>query len=123
MDINIFIIVIALAFGGAAIGMLYIRQSHRRLMKNRTERRELIARSENLRLPKMLKALGIGMGQFFYKTRIDDLRDAIVMCENCPSADQCRQKTRMPELNPEDAQFCPNVKPLDSYSRARRIRK
>jgi hypothetical protein len=122
MSLSTFIAVMATAFVLALAGVVYIKVSHRNLLKKRTERRELMARAQKLQLPQMLQSLGIGIGRYFYKMPLPDLNDSIVLCENCSAAEQCKQKLRIPELNPEDVEFCPNLNYLDQHSRARRIR-
>jgi hypothetical protein len=118
MSLSTFIAVMATAFVLALAGVVYIKVSHRNLLKKRTERRELMARAQKLQLPQMLQSLG----RYFYKMPLPDLNDSIVLCENCSAAEQCKQKLRIPELNPEDVEFCPNLNYLDQHSRARRIR-
>ena len=123
MTFSTFLAVMLTAFTLAVAGVIYIKISHRNLLKKRTERRELMGRAQPLQLPRMLKSLGIGAGQYFYKLSLTDLKDSVVLCENCSAEQQCKQKLRIPEVNPQDVDFCPNLRYLDQHSRARRIHK
>ena len=110
----------ALAVG--LIGIFYVRRTHLAAIKLRNSRRDLLKKVESQPLPKMLQALGIGFGRFFYKLPVDAIQNSITHCETCTTKTECAQKLKIPELNPEDVEFCKNREYLSQFSRASRIR-
>lgn len=122
MEITSFTVVILIAIAVAIGGVLYVLRSHRKALNERSTRREMLKSVESTPLPRMLQALGIGFGRYFYKEPIGDVSESIRLCETCSSINECRDKIAIPELNPEDIEFCPNKDHLSSHSRAQRIR-
>ncbi len=122
MTFSSFIIVIFLALIGAISGVLYIRKTHKNTLQKRETRKQLLERAKFLPLPKMLQALGIGLGNYFYKVPLDEIDQCITHCETCSTIDQCHEKLKIPELNPGDIEFCSNKEHLSQFSRENRIR-
>ena len=122
MSVNSFFIVMSIALLVAVLGVYYVLRSQRNSQQVRDKRRELTRRLEALPLPKLMQALGVGIGGYLYRTPVNEIEDAVVLCENCGSSEECAQKRKIPELNPEDVEFCPNRDHLTKYSRAKRIR-
>jgi hypothetical protein len=122
MAISSFLIVVLIALVLGIIGVVFIRKTQTKTLELRAQRRELIRRSEVVNLPRMLQALGIGIGRYFYQMPPKDIEQSVENCESCKSIDPCNQKLRIPELNPDDIGFCPSKENLSQFSRARRIR-
>ena len=111
------------AFANQTYDLVYLTvRAHHNLSILREKRRELIQRSEAINLPKMLQALGIGVGRYFYKVPPGDIEKSVENCESCESENDCNEKLRIPELNPDDVDFCPSRDQLSQYSRAKRKR-
>ncbi len=110
----------ALLFAGA--GVFYVQRTHKKNFENRQIRRDLAHRMSGQRLPKMLQALGIGLSTYLYKAPLKQVDQVIKNCENCEATDKCDEKLKIPELNPEDIDFCPSRDALAQYSRSRRVR-
>ena len=109
------------AFAIAVIGIVYVRKAHSDTLRRREIRRKLLKQVESLPLPRMMKALGIG--RFFHQLPLDTIEEAITHCETCTTREECARKLKMPELNPEDVEFCKNQHHLKQFSRAYRINK
>ncbi len=122
MAFSSFLIVVLIAFCLGIIGVISVKRSQSKTQELREKRRELIQRSEAINLPKMLQALGIGVGRYFYKVPPGDIEKSVENCESCESENDCNEKLRIPELNPDDVDFCPSRDQLSQYSRAKRIR-
>lgn len=121
MSFSSFIIVIFLAFVFATLGVLYIRKIHKDTHRRREEKKNLLLRIETLRLPKMLKSLGISFANYFYKVPFEEIKECVIRCETCKSTDLCDEKLRTTELNPSDIDFCPNQEHLSQFSRAKNV--
>jgi len=106
----------------SVLGMLYVRSTHQSTRLMREKRRAIIIRAEQLRLPKMMQALGIGLGRYFYKADFHDIEKNITDCETCSSTKRCDEKLKIPELNPVDIGFCPCRERLAPFSRETRIK-
>lgn len=122
MAFSSFTIVMLSALAVGLMGIMYVRRTHRDALKLRDTRRDLLKKVESQPLPRMLQALGIGFGRFFYKLPVDSIQNSIAHCETCTTKTECDQKLKIPELNPEDIEFCNNREYLSQFSRAARIR-
>ena len=123
MTITSFLYVLLTAFILAILGMLYVRSIHKSTLASREKKKELIHKAEHLRLHRMMKALGIGLGGYFYKVPLKEIEKNLAECETCPSTNLCDEKLKIPELNPSDVEFCPSLEQLTPFSRESRIKK
>lgn len=123
MSFSSFTLVMFCALAVAVVGVLYVRRTQLNALQLREIRKDLIKRAESQPLPRMLQALGIGIGRFLYRQPVDAIRHSIIHCETCATKNECGQKLKIPELNPEDVEFCKNQEYLSQFSRASRIRK
>ena len=117
-----FIFFIGLAFLLAGLGILMVLRSHKRANQKRGLRRHFAEKMKDTPLPKMLQALGIGGSTFLYRESVDNIGESIKNCETCETTDQCEESLKIPELNPEDVEFCSNKKYLSKFSRSQRIK-
>jgi hypothetical protein len=122
MSLSIFVLIIGLAFLLAAGGVFFVLRSYKKAEEKRDLRRYFADKMVSTPLPKMLQALGIGGSTFLYRRSIDTVADSINNCENCTDIAECSEKLRIPELNPEDIEFCLNKKYLIKFSRSERIK-
>jgi hypothetical protein len=104
-----------------ALGVVYIRKIQQTTQQRREKRTQLRQRIESLHLPKILQALGIGFGNYLYKVPLDEIDECVSICEDCPSVVLCDETLMIPELNPDDIDFCPNQQHLSQFSRASKI--
>lgn len=122
MALSSYSIVISVASITFVLGVLFIRKIHKNSHQRREMRKILIKRLENLRLPKMLQALGINFTNYFYKVSVDEIDKCITHCEKCSSTDLCDKKLKIPELNPGDIDFCASQQHLSQFSRENRVK-
>lgn len=123
MSFSSFTLVMLSVLAVAILGVFYVRKTHVNALQLREQRRELLKKVESQPLPRMLQALGIGIGRFFYQQPVQAIQESLTHCETCNTKIECEQKLRIPELNPEDVEFCKNKGFLSQFSRATRIRK
>ncbi|MDJ0833593.1 MAG: DUF6455 family protein [Gammaproteobacteria bacterium] len=122
MSISPFVIIISSAFLLAGLGALLVLRSHKKAYQKRGLRRYFAEKMYDIPLPRMLQALGIGETTFLYRESVDNIGECIKNCETCETTDQCKQSLKIPELNPEDVEFCANMKYLSKFSRSQRIK-
>ncbi len=122
MSISSFVIIISSAFLLAGLGILLVLRSHKKAYHQRGLRRHYAEKMNDTPLPKMLQALGIGGATFLYRESVDNIGECIKNCETCETIDQCKESLKIPELNPEDVEFCANKKYLSKFSRSQRIK-
>jgi hypothetical protein len=122
MSLLSFFSIIGLAFLFAAGGVFFVLRSHKKAKKIRDLRRYFANKMVSTPLPRMLQALGIGGSTFLYRRSIDTVAECITNCESCTTVAQCSEKLRIPELNPEDIEFCRNNKNLIKFSRSLRFK-
>jgi hypothetical protein len=122
MSLSSFVIIMSSAFLLAGLGVLLVLRSHKKAYQKRGLRRYFAEKMNDTPLPKMLQALGIGGSTFLYRESVDNIGECIKNCETCETTDQCKESLKIPELNPEDAEFCANKKYLSKFSRSQRIK-
>ncbi len=122
MGFFIFISVIGIAVILTAVSIYFTHRTHKKDLQKRDLRRYFADKLKDTPLPRMLQSLGIGGSSFIHRTPIDSIGECIKYCENCTETEQCKEKIKIPELNPEDIEFCPNKKFLSKFSRSQRIK-
>ena len=121
MSLSSFASTVTLAFLFAVLCIFVVLRSHKKAHQKRGLRKHLAEKMSATPLPKMLQALGVGGATFLYRESVDVIDTCIKNCETCTTLDQCREKLKLPELNPEDIEFCNNKEYLTKYSRSSRI--
>ena len=122
MSLSSFIFFISSAFLLAGLGIVLVLRSHKKANQKRGLRRHFAEKMNDTPLPRMLQALGIGGSTFLYRELIDNIGESIKNCETCETTNQCKDRLKIPELNPEDVEFCANKKYLSKFSRSQRIK-
>lgn len=122
MSLSSFVIIMSSAFLLAGLGALLVLRSHKKAYQKSGLRRHFAEKMNDTPLPKMLQALGIGGLTFLYRESVDNIGESIKNCETCETIDQCKESLKIPELNPEDVEFCANKKYLSKFSRSQRIK-
>lgn len=110
MSFSSFVYVMCLAAVLTLIGIFFTLRSHKKDLQKRNLRRYLADKMQGIPLPAMLQALGINGSAFIQKMYIDDISECIRNCEKCTEIDQCNEKAKIPDLKPDDLDFCLNEK-------------
>jgi len=122
MSLSSFVIIMSFAFLMAALGAFLVLRTHKKANQKRSLRRHFAEKMTETPLPRMLQALGIGGSTFLYRESVDNIGECIKNCDACETIDQCKESLKIPELNPEDIEFCDNKKYLTKFSRSKRIK-
>lgn len=62
----------------------------------------------NLRLSRMLTALGINKTDYIYQTSVKDIHQQMKNCSACANTDECDEKLATPDLDVSGIDFCNN---------------
>lgn len=82
----------------------------------RAYRKDLIVRTNSLRIHKMLPRLKISLGRFMRKARPIDVERHLLVCEKCATPETCDAYLST-ESDRTAPTFCPNFGALQGYSR------
>jgi len=73
-------------------------------------RKKLARRIHQLRLGKMLTALGIDTGDYIQTENLHDLKEQLEKCGTCENTAECDEKTAAGDISPENIEYCRNEK-------------
>lgn len=79
-------------------------------------RQGIASRVNQLRLGKMLNALGIDLDTYLHSERIVDIETHINKCEQCVNTSECDEKLTSNAIKPDEIAFCNNEKSLQEIS-------
>ena len=109
----IMLAIIAIAF--TALALFFVLLISKNVSTGKAVREQLALRVESLRMSKMLRALGLDFNKYLYSVPIKNISDSMNNCEGCQVTDQCDDKLKQPEINPEEIEFCPNHECLGKF--------
>ena len=100
---------------GSALGLLLVvflmRLSYTimiNLVNGRKFHHSLMQEFDNLRLSKMLTAVGINKTGYIYQTNVNEIKQHMKSCESCDNTDACDDKLSKPEIDVNEISFCNN---------------
>lgn len=82
------------------------------LKTGETYRRSLAGKLDNLRLSRMLGALGVDVNAYLHSERIIDINRQMARCTACDNTEQCDDRLENNEITAGDIGFCNNEKDL-----------
>jgi len=62
----------------------------------------------NLRLRKMLTALGISRTSYIYQSNVKDIHQQMKSCSDCEHTQECDERLASPDLDISEIDFCNN---------------
>ena len=80
-------------------------------------RKSLANSVDQLRLSKMLTALGIDVGTYLHTERIVDIQQHMDRCSACENLEKCDDQISKGTLDPADISFCNNEQSLQEIAR------
>jgi len=80
-------------------------------------RRSLATRVDQLRLGKMLSALGIDINRYLHTQRIVDIENHMERCSACENTDNCDEQLATGDTTATNIDFCNNEKSLQDIVR------
>ena len=79
-------------------------------------RKSLATRIDQLRLSKMLSALGIDISNYLHTQKIVAIEKHMERCSACEKTDTCDEKLAAGDINMADIDFCNNEKSLQDIA-------
>jgi hypothetical protein len=81
-------------------------------------RKSLAEQVNNLRLAKMLGALGIDIEEYLSTERVVDIQTQVTRCGACENVEECDDSLARGSLDARDIAFCNNEEALQKIARA-----
>ncbi len=78
------------------------------LINGRQFHHSLEKQFDQLRLSKMLGALGINKTSYIYQTNVNEIKQQMSSCSACENTDECDEKLSTPEIDISNIEFCNN---------------
>ena len=117
MDIFSLIVAILLALSVALLTVLLFSAIVFNMKKGRKYRQALAKKIEQLRLNKMLLALGIDPNTYLHDEHITDIHKHMERCEACENTEQCDDALATNNVNPAEIGFCNNEQSLQKIAK------
>ena len=117
MDIISIVIGGLLALMTLAFALLLISAIVFNLKAGRKYRKSLASSVDQLRLSKMLTALGINVDTYLHTERVVDIQQHMDRCSACDNIDTCDDQLSKGSLDATDISFCNNEQSLQEIAR------
>jgi len=104
--------VLTLAFGAMLVSAIVFNVS-----AGKKYRQSLATRIDQLRLSKMLSALGIDVNRYLHTQSTVDIRKHMDRCSACDKTDTCDEQLAAGNIKATDIDFCNNEKSLQDITR------
>jgi hypothetical protein len=88
------------------------------MKKGRKYRQALAKKVEQLRLNKMLIALGIDPNAYLHDEHITDIHKHMERCEACENIEECDEALSTNNVNPDEISYCNNEQSLQKIAKA-----
>lgn len=75
-------------------------------------RARLAQQLDNLRLSKMLSALGIDTNTYLHSQRVVDINNHMEQCSQCDNTEKCDESINSNNITTENIDYCKNESPL-----------
>lgn len=118
MDLFSLIVSILLGFFVILLSILLFVAIIFNMKSGRKYRQALAKKVEQLRLHKMLLALGIDPNAYLHDEHITDIYRHMERCEACKNIEQCDESLSTNDVNPEEISFCNNEQSLRKIAKS-----
>ena len=117
MDIFSLIVAILLGFFVTLLTVLLFIAIIFNMKNGRKYRQTLAKKIQQLRLNKMLTALGIDPNAYLHNEHITDIHKHMERCEACENTEECDEALSTHKLNPTEIGFCNNKQSLQKIAK------
>jgi len=117
MEIFSLIVAILLGFFVVLLTVLLFTAIIFNMKKGRKYRQALAQKIQQLRLNKMLTALGIDPTAYLHDEQITDIHKHMERCETCENTEQCDEALSTNKLDPTEIGFCNNEQSLQKIAK------
>ena len=116
MDIISFIIAILLGILVTLVIVLLFTAIIFNMKRGRKYRQALAKQVAQLRLNKMLIALGIDTNAYLHNQNVADIHKHMERCEACENLEECDDALANDNINPDEIEFCNNEQSLQKIA-------
>lgn len=121
MDIFSLIVTSLLGFFVVSVVALLFIAIIFNMKRGRKYRQALAKKIEQLRLNKMLLALGIDPNAYLHDEHIADIHKHMERCEACENTEKCDEDLSTNNINPDEISYCNNEQSLKNIVKARAV--
>jgi HAMP domain-containing protein len=111
-----YIIFAILGIAFVALALFFLLLISRNVVQGKMVREKLAKRVEELRMSKMLRALGLDFSKYLYSVPIHKINESMKKCETCSTTDQCDAQLKQETTRVQDVDFCPNQACLGKFT-------
>ncbi len=116
MEIISYILLAILPLAMAMISVFFVVLFRKNMRQGREFRRNLAQSLQQLRLSKMLTALGLDTNLYLHKSSVHNIKQHMSKCENCSTTGACDEKLSQPTFQHAELEFCPIQEGLVEFS-------
>jgi hypothetical protein len=116
MEIISLILLAVLALAMALISVFFVVLFRKNMQQGREFRKNLAQSLQQLRMSKVLIALGLDTNVYLHKVSVHNIKQQMSKCENCATSGSCDEKLAQKSIQPSDIEFCPIQENLFQFS-------
>lgn len=107
MQIISFILLAVLALAMLMISIFFVLLISKNMQNGRKFRQNLAQSIKQLRMTKVLKALGLDFDAYLHKLPVQQIRQNMSACKNCKTTSACDEKLNQQTIQQTEIEFCP----------------
>jgi hypothetical protein len=107
MEIFSFILLGVLALAMTLISIFFVVLFSKNMRQGREFRKNLANALQQLRMHKVLAALGLDSNVYLHKVSVQVIQQQMSKCKNCNTTDTCDEKLSRKTVQQADIAFCP----------------
>jgi hypothetical protein len=116
MEIISFILLGVLGLAIVTISVFFVLIISKNMKNGRKFRRDLAQRLNQLRMTKLLTALGLDFDIYLHQVPVHKITQSMSKCESCVTTSACDEKLSQPAIQQTDIEFCPNQESFIEFS-------
>jgi hypothetical protein len=120
MEIISYILLAVLALAMTMISVFFVVLFRSNMRQGREFRRNLSQSLQQLRMSKVLSALGLDTNLYLHKLSVHNIKQHMSKCENCATTSACDEKLSQPSIQHAELEFCPIQKSFFQFSTSTR---
>jgi hypothetical protein len=116
MEIISYILLATLALAMIMLSIFFVVLFRKNMRQGLEFRRNLTQNLHQLRMSKVLSALGHDTNLYLHKLSVHNINQHMSQCENCNTTDACDKKLSQPSIQHVEFEFCPIQESLFQFS-------
>jgi hypothetical protein len=116
MEIISYILLAILASAMTMLNVFFVLLFRKNMRQGREFRKNLAQSLQQLRMSKVLSALGLDSNAYLHKSSVHNIKQHMSKCENCSTTGACDEKLSQPTIQHVELEFCPIQEDLFEFS-------